>query len=405
MTTLTKENKELVSFLQQYIRTDTTQPNPDYQKVCDLFKTYAQRDGFDCSIIILPSGKPVIIITHSGTNIALPSLLLNHHMDVVPALNTEQWIAPPFEGAVLNDMIIGRGSQDIKGLGAVHYFALKAIKDAGIKLEQTVHLTVVPDEEIGGFTGTQQFMGTDFFKKMNVKYVLDEGIPSGNEKKLLIKVSERKPLQIKITTTGSLAHGSKLNCFNAIHELISILHAFTILHNNQQEKSSSTADGLLLSTNITSLTAGVHNDNTTTLNIVPETASATLDIRIPQTIAVNDIIKIIDDILKLHPNSTYTILAMVPDYNIDPVYQTSLYNSLEKSIRHFGLEPEPLFFEATTDLRYYKKIGIDGVGFTPFTTQDNIHGTNESVPIQDIILAQNIMINFLKIFCIGKNND
>ncbi len=295
MTTLTKENKELVSFLQQYIRIDTTQPNPDYQKVCDLFKTYAQRDGFDCSIIILPSGKPVIIITHSGTNIALPSLLLNHHMDVVPALNTEQWIAPPFEGAVLNDMIIGRGSQDIKGLGAVHYFALKAIKDAGIKLEQTVHLTVVPDEEIGGFTGTQQFMGTDFFKKMNVKYVLDEGIPSGNEKKLLIKVSERKPLQIKITTTGSLAHGSKLNCFNAIHELISILHAFTILHNNQQEKSSSTADGLLLSTNITSLTAGVHNDNTTTLNIVPETASATLDIRIPQTIAVNDIIKIIDD--------------------------------------------------------------------------------------------------------------
>lgn len=399
MTMLTHNNQEMISFLQKYLTINTSQPHPDYATVCDLFKAQAESDGFLCTIITLESKKPTIVITYEGTDTRLPSLLLNHHMDVVPALNTEQWIVPPFDGLIHNDLIIGRGAQDAKGLGVVHYFALKALKKAGISLQRTVHITIVPDEEIGGFTGTKQFIETDFFKTMNAQFIIDESVPSGNDETLTIKVSERKPLQIKITTTGSLAHGSKLNCFNAIHELIALLSEFTALHHAQQKESAHTADGLLISTNITSLTAGVHNDTTTTLNIVPEIASATLDIRIPPAIEVNSIINDINNIVKRYPNSVYTVLATVPDQQYQASYHTPLYNALAESIQQFGLNAEPLFFEATSDLRYYKNKGLDGVGFSPFTTHDNIHGTNESVPIKNLIQARDIMTHFLKNFC------
>ena len=398
-------DQEMISFLQQYITINTAQPNPDYESVCALFKAQAERDGFLYKHITLSSGKPVMIITYTGMDPSLPSLIINHHMDVVPALNTQQWKTPPFGGVITDDVIIGRGVQDMKGVGVVHYFALKALKSAGIQPQRTIHFLAVPDEEIGGFTGTQQFIETDCFKKMNAQFILDEGAPSGKPNTIAIKVSERKPIQIEITTTGSLAHGSKLNCFNAIHELTALLHKIVSKHYTQQKESISTADGLLLSLNITSLKAGVHNNNTTSFNMVPDSASATIDIRVPPTMKMRDALHFIENILHEHKNSGYIIHATVSDHETNNDYRTSLYNVLAQTIQECNLQPEPLFFEGSSDLRYYKTLGLDGIGLTPFTAHNAIHETNESLPITDVIQGKKIMIHFLKNFCVNKEKD
>ena len=395
-------DQEMISFLQQYITINTAQPNPDYESVCAFFKAQAEHDGFVYKKITLSSGKPVIIITYTGMDPLLPSLILNHHMDVVPAPNTQQWKTPPFAGLITDDVIVGRGVQDMKGVAVVHYCALKALKSAGIQPQRTIHFIAVPDEEIGGFTGTQQFVETDYFKTMNAQFILDEGIPSGKPNTIAIKVSERKPIQIEITTTGSLAHGSKLNCFNAIHELTALLHRVISKHQAQQKESSTIADGLLLSLNITSLKAGIHNNNTTSLNIVPDIASATIDIRVPPTMKMNDALQIIDTIVREHKNSSYIIHATVPDHTTNNDYHTPLYNALAQTIQECNLQVEPLFFEGSSDLRYYKTLGLDGVGLTPFTTHNAIHETNESLPIADLIQGKNIMVHFLKHFCVNK---
>ncbi len=398
-------DQEMISFLQQYITINTAQPNPDYESVCALFQARADLDDFLYKKIILPSGHPVIVITYTGTNPLLPSLILNHHMDVVPALNTEQWKTPPFAGTIINDKMIGRGVQDMKGVGIVHYFALKSLKDSGLQPHRTIYFLAVPDEEIGGFTGTQQFIETDYFKQMNAQFILDEGIPSGKPHTIAIKVSERKPIQIEITTTGSLAHGSTLNCFNAIHELIILLRKIISQHQIQQKRSIANADGLLLSLNITSLKAGVHSNNTTSLNIVPNSASATVDIRVPPTMNMHDALHIIENIIHEHNNSSYIIRATVPDLTTNNNYLTPLYNALAQTIAECNLQSEPLFFEGSTDLRYYKSLGLDGVGLTPFTTPNAIHETNESLPITDLIQGKNIILRFLKNFCVHKEQQ
>lgn len=321
-------------------------------------------------------------------------------MDVVPALNKAKWISDPFAGEIHENMIIGRGSQDAKSTGVAHYFALKHIKDDGILLDRTVHLVIVPDEEIGGFSGTKQFIETNYFKQLHAGFIIDEAIPSSTNNILKIKVSERKPLQITITTTGSLAHGSKLNSLNAIHELISILNQIKEHHYIQQKACEKTPDGLLISMNITSLNAGFYDNGHISFNVIPDVASATIDIRIPPTMKTSEAQAFIDNIITSHTNSSYTIHAAVFDESSKPENNSLLYNTLAETIKDNNMIPEPLFFEGATDLRFYKAQGLDGIGFTPFTGNDNIHGTNESLAIDDLIQGTNIMKQFLKKFCL-----
>lgn len=392
-------NKQLVSFLQEYIRINTTHPTPEYDKAISFLKKHAQVDGFNHQEVLLPSGKKVFLIVLQGTDSSLPALALNHHIDVVPA-SLEGWIKAPFAGEIYEGNIIGRGTQDMKGIGATHYFALKELKQQGFIPRRTIYLFAVPDEEIGGFKGTKEFVETLQFKQLNIGFIVDEGHASGNDQILDIKVSERKPIQVLITSKGELAHGSHLECHNAIHELVQFLNQIFLIHREQQKQIGVKQPGQLLSCNITSLTSGVKKeDGHIALNMVPDNAQATIDIRVPPTMKKRDILKLFEDTIRHYPCLTYNILAQADEEPHLGNYQTPLYQALSKAIQKFNLESRPHYFEASSDLRFYQARGIDGIGFTPFTIIDNIHGINESVPIDQLIRGKDIIVQFIKDFC------
>ena len=69
------------------------------------------------------------------------------HLDVVPA--GDGWEQNPFEAVVKDGKIYGRGTSDDKGPSLAALFALKAIKDAGIKLKKSVKVILGCDEESG----------------------------------------------------------------------------------------------------------------------------------------------------------------------------------------------------------------------------------------------------------------
>ena len=69
------------------------------------------------------------------------------HLDVVPA--GDGWTFEPFGGEVSNGRIYGRGATDDKGPIITALYALKAIKDAGIKLKRRVRIIFGCGEEIG----------------------------------------------------------------------------------------------------------------------------------------------------------------------------------------------------------------------------------------------------------------
>lgn len=79
-----------------------------------------------------------------------PTLVLNGHVDVVPAGRSDRWTVPPFEATVRHGRVYGRGAADMKGGLLAALFGLRAIKDAGVELAGSVLVQSVVGEEDGG---------------------------------------------------------------------------------------------------------------------------------------------------------------------------------------------------------------------------------------------------------------
>ena len=77
-----------------------------------------------------------------------PVLAVLSHADVVPA-NPAEWTTPPFELNVRDGNIYGRGSVDDKGPTIAVMYAVKCLKELGVKLDKSFRLVVGGGEEIG----------------------------------------------------------------------------------------------------------------------------------------------------------------------------------------------------------------------------------------------------------------
>jgi succinyl-diaminopimelate desuccinylase len=71
------------------------------------------------------------------------------HLDVMPAGCADGWKYPPFDAAVENGVLFGRGSVDDKGPAMAALYALKALRDAGVSFTRRFRLILGLDEENG----------------------------------------------------------------------------------------------------------------------------------------------------------------------------------------------------------------------------------------------------------------
>jgi acetylornithine deacetylase len=78
------------------------------------------------------------------------TLILNGHVDVVPAGEVDRWTRPPFELTEADGRLFGRGVVDMKGQVCAALFAAKAIRDSGVELEGALQIQSVIGEEDGG---------------------------------------------------------------------------------------------------------------------------------------------------------------------------------------------------------------------------------------------------------------
>ncbi|HUH12458.1 MAG TPA: ArgE/DapE family deacylase [Longimicrobiales bacterium] len=79
-----------------------------------------------------------------------PTLVLNGHVDVVPAGELDRWSVPPFRATVRDGRLYGRGAADMKGGLLCALFAIRALRDAGAEPAARVLVQSVVGEEDGG---------------------------------------------------------------------------------------------------------------------------------------------------------------------------------------------------------------------------------------------------------------
>jgi acetylornithine deacetylase len=114
---------------------------PDWESLKTHPAYVAVNRGYD--------GRPNVVGTLQGSG-GGRSLLLNGHVDVIPAGPEQGWVFGPWSGELEGTRIHGRGSSDMKAGLAAMTMAVKAIVGAGVRLRGDVILEYTVDEELSG---------------------------------------------------------------------------------------------------------------------------------------------------------------------------------------------------------------------------------------------------------------
>jgi putative selenium metabolism hydrolase len=154
-----------------------------------------------------------------------PNIMLNGHLDIVPAGRVENWHGyDPFGGEIDKDgNIHGRGAADIKGGVSVQLFTMKLLKslvDRGINLPGNVIFSQVVHEESAEMLGMEYlFRETLPEKGINIDVVL-LCEPTG----LKVILGQRGKVELVITTSGRTAHSSVPHKgVNALQKMLPVL--------------------------------------------------------------------------------------------------------------------------------------------------------------------------------------
>jgi len=152
------------------------------------------------------------------------SLLLNGHVDVVPAGPVERWKHGPWSGDIEDGRLYGRGAVDMKaGLAAI-ILAVDSVQSAGMHLKGDVILESVVDEETGG-NGTLACMLRG--------YKADAGVFT-EPTEMEIAVADSGAQFFRINVTGKMVHiGYKNEGVNAIEKATKIITALNDWESNR----------------------------------------------------------------------------------------------------------------------------------------------------------------------------
>ncbi len=110
-----------------------------------------------------------------------PAVWVLSHMDVVPPGDPELWESDPYKIKVDGDKIVGRGVLDDQAGIVSSYLALDAVLQTGQKLERSVGLVFVADEETGSKFGLEYLLENHrtIFHPDDLIIVPDAGNASG----------------------------------------------------------------------------------------------------------------------------------------------------------------------------------------------------------------------------------
>uniref|UniRef100_A0A8V5G462 N-acyl-aliphatic-L-amino acid amidohydrolase n=1 Tax=Melopsittacus undulatus TaxID=13146 RepID=A0A8V5G462_MELUD len=327
-----------VTLFREYLRINTVHPKPDYEWELG----------------------PAVFLCHCGCS----SL-------------QEHWTYPPFE-AVKDSQgnIYARGAQDMKCVSIQYLEAIRRLKAEGKCFARTIHLTFVPDEEVGGHKGMEMFVQRPEFKALNVGFALDEGLASPSDT-FSVFYGEKSPWWIKVKCMGSPGHGSRFISSTAaekLHKVISSFLAFRESEKQRLKSDSSLTLGDVTSLNLTMLEGGV------SFNVVPSEMAAGFDIRIPPTMDLKAFEeKIAAWCRDAGDGVTYEFLQKCMDQHITSTEESNpWWKAFSGVCRDLKLQLKLEIFPAATDSRYIRAAGHPAIGFSPMNrTPVLLHDHNE----------------------------
>jgi acetylornithine deacetylase/succinyl-diaminopimelate desuccinylase-like protein len=430
-----------VTLTSQYVQINTTNPPGNEMVAAEWLRNRLAESGVttDVEIHQTAPGRGLLIGRVAGTE-PLKPLVLNHHMDVVPA-EPAQWSHPPFSGEIADGHVWGRGTLDTKSLGIMHLIALEQLRREGASFRRPVVFLAVPDEEVGGEKG-MAWLVEHRAKDLDPEWVWDEGgmglhIPGGRVM-FGIAVAEKQVMWLRLVARGESGHGSLPNPDNPNARLARALKRISdqrprlrandvtrlmlarlattrsfpssmlLRHAGSPLIMRLVASGVARSKlfaamlqdtiNITTLKAGYKT------NVVPEKAEATLDCRLlpdsdpsqfraglRRTIADNKVgIEVIEEPIPV---------------KVAPLTGGFMNAVVEAAERHIpDAVTVPLQMPGASDSRFWRAIGVPTYGVGPYVIDESdvkrIHGVDERISIDNLELGCKIAYDVIRSLCV-----
>ncbi|HMI89597.1 MAG TPA: M20 family peptidase [Polyangiaceae bacterium] len=152
-----------------------------------------------------------------GTDPTAEPILFLAHQDVVPVEpGTEtKWTHPPFDGAIADGFVWGRGAIDDKGSLICLFEAFESLLAEGWLPARTIWLASGFDEEVGGRQGAKKIAEELRARNLKFAWILDEGgvvaqgiVPHVERPVASIAISEKGYLSLELTTHAQGGHAS-----------------------------------------------------------------------------------------------------------------------------------------------------------------------------------------------------
>ena len=220
-------NTEALATLRQYVAINTSNPPGDVTKAADFLTDVLKKEGIETKRYDSGPGRSIVLARLKGDGTGGKAILLENHMDVVPA-DPSRWKTDPFTPTVEDGKLYGRGSIDMKGIGVSMLYAFIMLHRQHVPLSRDVLLMFVPDEEVGGDMGAA-WMRKNHYADLDPEFVIDEGGFGSRDMftpgKLVfgISVAEKKIMWLRVRAEGVAGHGSQPHPQNPNDHLVRAL--------------------------------------------------------------------------------------------------------------------------------------------------------------------------------------
>lgn len=393
----------IIDVLKEMISVPTVNPpGRDYERFVKTSAKWLEAAGMETKIYRVPDevvmkhygwaeGWPRYVLIARKCSGEGPTFHLSGHYDVVPP--GEGWsVTDPFTPKVVDGRLYGRGAVDMKGGLAAIVGAVKSLAESGWPIRGCVEVSMVPDEETGGETGT--------------KWMLDEGLvrpdyavvtePSGVSN---IWHGNKGNLWFRFVVEGKQAHASSpwegLNAFEGAVLLAKmVMDEYKPLVESKVSRfdygDPRAARGVA--------TMGGEVRCGDKINILPGKCSFSVDRRLIIEESVEEARKEVEEFLrmareKLEPLG-YRVGVEYVSWS-EPAYtdpDSELINALAEAVEEVvGVRPSRTVCAGGLDTRYFMGAGVQAATYGPGPL-DLAHQVDEYVRIDDVVKVSEILV-------------
>ncbi len=321
-----------------------------------------------------------------------PTIQFNGHYDVVPP--GAGWSMDPFKPVIRKGRVYGRGSVDMKGGIVASLLAIKAFTESFKEFEGTIEVALVPDEEIGGESGTGYLVRSGLSKPDYV--VIAE--PSGSDR---VWFGHRGAFWFYVEVYGKQAHGSTpwlgVNAFEGMVRVAEkFMREYGIKIGSKESKYSYDDPRGAKPT----ITIGGEVRGGAKINIVPGYYAFSVDRRLIVEESIEEVEKeVMEFIEKIRGEFPKLKINVKVVNKLQPALtdpESELVKILTESINEvLSVKPKLTVCLGGLDMKFYSEKGVQAVTYGPGPLT-LAHQANEYLDIEEFTKVSKVYAHILK---------